>query len=61
MSETVFIAKEPLFIGVARAHNKGDVVPAENVERFGWQDQVARKGTKAADQALEQPAEAPTA
>ncbi|HXH77159.1 hypothetical protein [Nocardioides sp.] len=48
MTEPTFIATEPLFIGTARAHNAGDRVPAENVERHGWQDQVAREGTKAA-------------
>jgi hypothetical protein len=42
------IALEPLFIGTARAHNTGDRVPAENVERFGWQQQVAAEGTQAA-------------
>jgi len=43
-----YVALEPLFIGTARAHNRNDVVPAENVERYGWQDQVAREGTAAA-------------
>jgi hypothetical protein len=48
-----FIATEPLFVGNARAHNPGDIVPDENVEANGWQDSVAKVGTKAADQALE--------
>jgi hypothetical protein len=48
-----FIATEPLFVGNARAHNPGDIVPEENVEANGWQDSVAKVGTKAADQALE--------
>jgi hypothetical protein len=47
-----YIATEPLFIGTARAHNPGDVVPADNVERNGWQDGVAKAGTKAAEKAL---------
>lgn len=38
----MYIAKEDLFIGRARAHNKGDVVPAENVEPNGWDDKVQR-------------------
>jgi hypothetical protein len=45
------IATAPLFIGYTRAHNPGDRVPAENVERNGWQDGVAREGTKAANDA----------
>lgn len=53
-----FIAKETLYVGRFRAHNVGDVVPAENVERNDWQDKVAREGTKAADAALEASAEA---
>lgn len=52
MSETTYVATEPLFIGTARAHNPGDVVPAENVERYGWQDQVASEGSAAAEAAL---------
>lgn len=50
MADT-FIATEELFVGVARAHNVGDEVPAENVERNGWADKVARQGTKAAARA----------
>ncbi len=46
-----YIATVPLFVGTARAHNPGDVVPAENVKAHGWEDGVAREGTKAADQA----------
>jgi hypothetical protein len=55
MADT-FIATEPLFIGTARAHNPGDVVPAENVEKYGWKDQVARQGTKAATKATDEAA-----
>jgi hypothetical protein len=35
-----YIAEQPLFIGgsqFARAHNVGDRVPVEHVERHGWQ------------------------
>jgi hypothetical protein len=35
-----YIADEPLFIGIARAHNPGDLVPADHVERYGWRDKV---------------------
>ena len=48
-----YIATEPLFVGNARAHNIGDVVPDENVKANGWQDSVSREGTKAATEALE--------
>lgn len=51
MAEKTYIATEPLFVGTARAHNPGDEVPAENVERHGWKDSVAAKGTKAANAA----------
>ncbi len=47
-----FIATEPLFIGTARAHNPGDVVPEENVSANGWGDMVSRQGTKAAEKAV---------
>jgi hypothetical protein len=47
MPET-YVALEPLFIGTARAHNPNDRVPAENVERYGWHDSVAREDTAAA-------------
>lgn len=50
MPET-FIATEALFIGRSRAHNAGDAVPADNVEKYGWADKVAREGTKAAKSA----------
>lgn len=52
MSEKTYIATEPLFIGTARAHNPGDVVPADNVERYGWHGQVAAEGTRAAAETL---------
>lgn len=45
------IATEPLFIGRARAHNPGDVVPEENVKEHGWGEQVANEGTVAAKKA----------
>ena len=49
---TQYIATTALFVGTARAHNPGDLVPAENVERNGWSDGVAKAGTKAADEVL---------
>lgn len=42
------IATAPLYVGGFLAHNVGDEVPADNVERNGWQDSVAKPGTKAA-------------
>jgi hypothetical protein len=53
MAEKTYIATEPLYVGTARAHNPGDVVPADNVERNGWQDGVVGEGTKAAKAAQE--------
>lgn len=44
-----FIAKQPIFIGRARAHNPGDVVPARNVEKHGWHDLVTREGSAEAE------------
>lgn len=38
-----YIATAPLYIGesqFARAHNLGDRVPVEHVERYGWADLV---------------------
>lgn len=39
-----YIATAPLFIDdqFSRAHNVGDPVPAEHVERYGWHDKVRR-------------------
>jgi hypothetical protein len=48
MSNETYVATEPLFIGVTRAHNPGDEVPAENVQKWGWHDQVTRSTTTAA-------------
>lgn len=45
MADT-FIATETLYVGVAPAHQAGDEVPAENVERNGWQDKVARRASR---------------
>jgi hypothetical protein len=47
-----YIATEPLFVGYARAHNIGDVVPDENVKANGWEDGVVREGSKAAEKAI---------
>lgn len=49
MADT-FIATEPLFVGRARAHNPGDEVPAENVEKNGWEDKVTTAGPAEAEQ-----------
>lgn len=57
---TDFVATEPLFVGTARAHNVGDPVPADNVKANGWEDSVAKAGTKAAEKAAESaPAKTP--
>ncbi len=53
MAEKTYIATDPLYVGTALAHNVGDVLPAENVERNGWNDSVATVGTKAAQAAQE--------
>jgi hypothetical protein len=49
-----YIATVPLFVGTARAHNPGDVVPEENIKANGWQDSVVKAGTKAAEKALDE-------
>lgn len=54
MATAKYRAKEPLFIDWVRAHNEGDVVDAERVERFGWADKVEKvsdggRGKKADD------------
>lgn len=64
MAEKTYIAKEDIFFGTARAHNAGDVVPAENVKANGWEHLVVTEGTKAAKEARESageqyPAQAP--
>lgn len=48
------IAKEQLFVDGVLAHNIGDRVPADNVKRNGWDELVAKPGTKAAEKAVEQ-------
>ena len=53
MAEKTYIATEPLYVGAARAHNVGDEVPADNVERNGWQDSVVGPDTKAAKAAAD--------
>lgn len=40
-----YIAVEPLYLDgnqFARAHNAGDLVPADHVEMYGWADKVRR-------------------
>ncbi len=46
-----WIATETLYVGTAAAHQPGDVVPDDNVERNGWKDGVAREGSKSAKDA----------
>lgn len=36
----VYVAKEALYVGGARAFAPGDIVPSEHINRFGWQDLV---------------------
>lgn len=37
----MYVAKVPLFVGTARAHNPGDSVPEANLETNGWgEDEV---------------------
>lgn len=50
-----FIATADIYVGTALAHAAGDTVPAENVDLNGWQDLVAREGTKAADEVAPEP------
>jgi hypothetical protein len=33
----VYVAKEALYVDGARAFAAGDIVPAEHVNKFGWQ------------------------
>lgn len=51
MAADVYIATDNIYVGTALAHVPGDEVPAENVERHGWQDKVSRPGTKSAKRA----------
>lgn len=50
MSET-YIAKQPIYFDGVLAHDTGHEVPAENVKAHGWDDLVAKQGTKAAEHA----------
>lgn len=60
-TDKTLVATEPLFIGRARAHNVGDLVPADNVERNGWTDGVASPTSQKGRAALGLPAEATAA
>jgi hypothetical protein len=33
----VYVAKESLYVGGARAFATGDIVPSEHINKFGWQ------------------------
>jgi trigger factor len=50
MGEAV-VATRDLYVGIHRAHVKGDRVPAENVKRNGWESGVAAEGSSEAEQA----------
>jgi hypothetical protein len=39
---TQYRATKPLFVGNARAHNIGDLVDSERVQRYGWQKRVEK-------------------
>ena len=40
-----FVAKQKIYVGNFLAHNVGDEVPADNVERNEWQDFVKADGS----------------
>jgi hypothetical protein len=42
---TQYRATKPLFVGRARAHNIGDLVDSERVQRYGWQKRVEKVGS----------------
>jgi hypothetical protein len=44
-----YVASQPIMFGTALGYNKGDAVPADNVQRHGWLDagKVVKVGTKA--------------
>lgn len=53
-----YIALEDLFVApYVKAHNKGEVVPDDNVKRNGWTKLVAREGTDAAEEVATDAAE----
>jgi hypothetical protein len=58
-AEQQYVALVAIDHGNARAYNPGDPVPAANVKLHGYgKDQVAKVGTKAADEATPDPADA---
>ena len=58
MAAKPFIATTKLFVGTALAYNPGDAILDETaVERHGWQDGVAREGSKTADEAQKKASE----
>lgn len=50
---TEYVATQELTIGLHRAHNVGDKVPEENIERNGWGDKVAPVDSAEAREAVE--------
>lgn len=41
-----YVAKQPLYIGLARARNEGDVISEEDMKKYGWEDQCEKKEDK---------------
>lgn len=55
-----YVALVAIDHGNARAYNPGDPVPEDNVKLHGYsKDQVAKVGTKAADNAADVPVDPP--
>ena len=52
-TRTVVATQDLLIDGAVPAFRRGDTVPVEHVERYGWGDLVAGESTKAAAQARE--------
>lgn len=50
---TKYVATEELSIGLHRAHNVGDEVPEENIERNGWSGKVAPVDSEEGQEAVE--------
>lgn len=48
-----YIAKEPITFNGVLAYNPGDPVPADNVERHGWDDLVIKADKDVPDDAPE--------
>jgi hypothetical protein len=53
-----YVATKTLLVGFAAAHQPGDLVPEANIKRNGWEDGVAKVGTKAAQAVMQDPSSA---